>query len=421
MPLKNKQKKIILNNQHGAAAIVLTILIMAVMLSVTAVLFTAAINEIKLSSHSVRSAQAYYAAESGLEDTLLRFKNGWNFSTPYQLFVANASTTVNDLGVIGGSRTITSTGENENRIRNMAIIYELISSEVGFHYGAQAGEGGVIIENNCSIDGNIFSNGPIDGQGNHTIAGTVIVAQNGNYIDGAKIGGDAHADVCADSTIDGHLYSNNITNCTAGTGTSTLASEIATSALPVSDEMIAEWQAEAAMGGTISGDLNLAGGDNMTIGPKKIDGNLDMRVDAVLNVSGTLWVTGDMTLSQNAIMQLSPAYGGTSGMVITDGDIDLNNSFVARGSGESGSYLLLISTSSNNPAIDISNTIQADILFTNNGWIKINNSTNIREITGYGVHIRNGAGLTYEVGIASAAFSSGPGATWAVSGWREIE
>jgi hypothetical protein len=123
-------------------------------------------------------------------------------------------------------------------------------------------------------------------------------------------------------------------------------------------------------------------------------------------------------------MQLASNYGQTSGMVVADGKIDLQTTSQAIGSGEPGSYMLLISTKSgdsSDPAIVIGQSFSGDILFTNNGWIEVNNSTDIREITGYGVALKNSAGLTYEVGIANAMFSSGPGGAWEVTSWQEVE
>jgi hypothetical protein len=138
-------------------------------------------------------------------------------------------------------------------------------------------------------------------------------------------------------------------------------------------------------------------------------------------MTGTLWVTGNLTMTQSSILELDTAYGNLSGAVIVDGLIDLNNTAKARGSGVEGSYLVLISINSADPAISIDNTFEADILFALNGWVNVKNSTNIREITGYGIHIRNSAGLVYEVGLADSSFSSGPGGSWTVTDWKEVE
>ena len=157
------------------------------------------------------------------------------------------------------------------------------------------------------------------------------------------------------------------------------------------------------------------------MGPHKIDGNLSMSVSSILSMTGTIWVTGDLTISQSSILELDNAYGNLSGAIIVDGLTDLSQTGKARGSGTEGSYLVIVSTNSGNPAIAINNSFEADILFALNGWVTVKNSTNIREITGYGIHIKNHAGLVYEVGLADTSFTTGPGGSWTVTNWREIE
>jgi hypothetical protein len=408
-------------DQKGVMTILLAVLVIAIVFSISSGMFILNISRQKELNEHIRSAKAYYAAESAMEDALHRLSNSVTWTNNYSLNFDGASSTINISEDIGGSRSITVTGESSKRLRKLLAAYQLTSEGIGFHYGAQAGDGGLIIANGCTIDGNIYSNGPIVGSGNHTITGTAIVAKNTGTISGAKISGDAYVAKCTGgSTIGGNLITDDNDGCSAGS-VSALGSEIATSDLPVTQEMVDKWKIEAEKGGTIVGDINLAGGSNLTIGPKKINGNITMTVDAKLNIKGTLWVTGNITIRNNSVMKLVNDYGSLSGVVMADGLIDLDNSAKAKGSGQVGSYLMLLSTKSGNPAISIGQSFDADILFTLNGWVRVKNSTNIREITGYGIHLSNNSGLNYETGIANAVFTMGPGGSWEVITYKEIE
>ena len=409
-----------LNKNKGAISLVMVLIVMAAMLGVTTTMFLISSNELDIIRSSLNTNQSYYAAESGLEDVLLRIKNGWSIPESYDMYVGDASTTVISSVAVGGSQTFTSSGEISEQVRKVAVTYEITTDDVSFNYGAQAGDGGVVIENGCTIDGNIFTNGPIVGQGNHSVTGTVKVASANNYIDDLNVDVDAYVDVCNDSDIDGDLYTNTNNGCTADNIYS-LDEEVATASLPITDELINEWKTEAEAGGTHTGSLTVENGEELYLGPLKIAGSLRLEGDGTIFITGTLWVTGSLTMVNSGRLQLDSSFGNLSGAVVVDGVSDFNNTSKAVGSGVEGSYLVIASTNNGNPAISITNSFEADILFALNGWVVVKNSTNIREITGYGIHIQNNAGLIYEVGLADAAFSSGPGGSWAVSNWREVE
>ena len=169
------------------------------------------------------------------------------------------------------------------------------------------------------------------------------------------------------------------------------------------------------------GSQSFSGGVNY-LGPKKIEGNLTVKNDAQLLITGALWVTGVIDIQNSAIVKLDPAsYGSLSGKIVSDGVIILQNNSVSSGSGQAGSYLAYISTSPLKPAIVAKNNAKADIIFTSNGWVDIQNNTILREVTGYGIELENNAKISYEVGLQDASFSSGPGGSWKVTGWQEIE
>ena len=50
-------------------------------------------------------------------------------------------------------------------------------------------------------------------------------------------------------------------------------------------------------------------------------GNLTFSNNATLNVTGTIYVTGDITTSNNNTIKLDASYGSLGGVVMADGSI----------------------------------------------------------------------------------------------------
>ncbi|MDP2864355.1 MAG: hypothetical protein Q8N73_01690 [bacterium] len=408
-------------NQRGIAALLITNLILVAVFGIAVSIFALTYGEQKIIQNIVKTNQAYYAAEAGIEDALLRLSKNMKWSSLYNLNVGSALATIETSDVIGGSRTITSTGNFSNRIRKIQAVYKISADQISFHYGAQVGDGGIKMDNNSKIIGNVFSNGSLDGDPpNVEIQGTIKIAGTGKKFEGAKIFQDAFSDICENSQIIGELHVNTQINCTSGSSFS-LGDPISPIPLPISDSRIDQWKDEAAAGGTI-GSVNLSGSDQISLGPKRIEGNLIVQNNAILTITGTLLVTGIIDIKNLAQVRLDPqVYGNRSGVIIADGLITLQNDSISSGSGQSGSYLMYLSTASTNPAISIKNNAIVDILYTNNGWIVVENNAAMREITGYGIHIKNNTTVTYEIGLQDATFISGPGGGWTITDWKEIE
>jgi hypothetical protein len=359
----------------------------------------------------------------------LRLVKKMTLSAPYTFKVGQATSTVEISEIVGGSRTITATGNSLNRLRKIQVGYSVSTQQISFHYGAQVGEGGMTMGNNAVIKGNVYSNGSVV-SGKGYIEGTVIVAKNGNRIEGLIIQQDAQAHSCKDSQITGtltYVSGGTIQNCLAGGTIKIQPNEIPTKDLPIPQTQIDKWKSEAEKGGTISGDYTISGKITQNLGPVKITGNLLVDNNAVLNMTGTIWVVGDLRIDNGATIKLdSNSYGALSGVIVVDGKIKVRPNTYLKGSGQEGSYLLLLSTNpevsdTTNPAIDVDNNTDAAIFYTNQGLIVVRNNVKARELTGYKIFLDNNAEVAYETGLEEAVFSSGPGGSWKVVSWREVE
>jgi type 1 fimbria pilin len=189
--------------------------------------------------------------------------------------------------------------------------------------------------------------------------------------------------------------------------------------MPLSDAQIQEWKDDAAAGGTVSGDYNV-GWAGATLGPKKITGNLLVNGGGTLTVSGTLWVEGNITITSGGRVQLAPSYGTNSGAIVTDGRVSLSGGSNFAGSGQSGSYPFLISTSacpaasgcSGNNAISLSGGAGTVALVAQDGNVQIDGGSSLKQVTAKQITMTGGATLQYDSGLISENFSSGPGGSW---------
>ncbi|MDD5145482.1 MAG: pilus assembly PilX N-terminal domain-containing protein [Candidatus Pacebacteria bacterium] len=422
------------NSEKGFVAILMAILVLFVMVGVGLYIGILAVGEQKISSESVLGTQAYYASEAGIEDALLRINKKLHWISPYKITVGGASATTTISGALGGSRTITSEGEIAKRAKKIEVICEVSTDKISFYYGAQVGDGGLVIGNNATIVGNVFSNGTIISGNGGSATGSVVVARNGNKIKNLIVGGDAIVHTCEGSTIAGtltYVSGGSVGDCTAGTEIKSRPNEVSPQDLPISQSQIDKWKQEAAARGIISNDVFLTDGSINSLGPIQIGTpenpkNLTVTNNARLKVLGTIYVTGNINFSNNSIIELdNNSYGSYSGTIVADGKINIYNNSVERGSGAAGSYILILSTNNSvdpvSPAINVSNNADGAIFYTNLGMISLSNNMRAREITGYMVNLNNNAVVQYERGLENSNFSGGTGGAWEVTSWKEIE
>jgi len=297
------------------------------------------------------------------------------------------------------------------------------------------------MDGNAVVYGNIFSNGTIIGASNTKIYGDAISAGPNGKIKSIKVkvseegGSSAWAKTCESSQMDRELHYTSDIGCTAGSKHYHNPEDyVETEGMPITLEQIIEWKSEAASGGAIKG-YTLGGNNKDSLGPIKVNGNMVLNSNAVLTVNGTIWVTGNLELNSNTAVQLAQGYGSLSGVIVVDGKITVKSNVTLCGSEgfkgsrkcnpSIGSYLMLLSTKSssdpNNPAILATSNTKTAILYAANGFIRLGSNAKLREATGYGIYMDSNAEVTYETGLVNPLFSSGPGGSWQVESWTEIE
>lgn len=292
-----------------------------------------------------------------------------------------------------------------------------------------------VVGANNSFTGGVAKVGQYDGVWNSTSPAGLssyfkmyLGGLNG-YISNVDIGtagiGDANAYQVVDSTIAGTLYcqigSSNNKACNSS-GAIPGAQDF-----PVSSSQIEDWKTEAVAGQTINGNYNLS--SSGSLGPAKIVGNLTVEDNRILTMTGTIWVTGNIVIENGSSVVLGSGYGSGSGVLLADGRIDISNNTTFAGSGQSGSYIMALTTSdcplsdscNGDYAIEVENNIEAVILNAQNGTIKMSNNANAKQITAYKVFLEENTEINYETGMTNASFVNGPSGGWSVSSWGETQ
>jgi hypothetical protein len=312
----------------------------------------------------------------------------------------------------------------------------------------------LVMDNNSTVNGNVYSNGDITGatltriNGDAYAVDTInsVIVQNisaSRFIDNSQVGGNAdHYDLKrtnvtgnvsahsmtgtpSDCVVGGNAIYNTISGCTiSGTITTpnpTVPPDPTPQAFPVTDAQILEWQQAAEFGGVI-GSQTITG--VMSLGPIKINGDLELGNGSTLNMTGNIWVTGSVRLSNGSTLKLDPSWGDLSGVLLVGvtgstsaGYTDINNISQIMGSGNAGSFTMVISlregTAAN--AIQVANNAAGAIIYAPYGLIDVVNNAQLKEVSGYKIHMNNNAVINYDSGLQNANFTAGPGAGWQVA------
>lgn len=257
---------------------------------------------------------------------------------------------------------------------------------------------------------------------------TSIIGTNG-----VSIGGNAHANTLQDLSVGKDAYYQTQSGVTASgsscTGISTHchpgSSDPVAQNMAISDANIEDWQNQAASFGTFTGDITTC---PSTLAAGKYVGSITLPNNCTVIVSTPIWVTGNLNLTNSDILKLSNAVGGSSGVFVVDNFITLGNGNQTLGNGSSGSYLFLISNfdsqddSLHRDAIDLNNSGNSGIVYSNLGTINIYNNNDMSVISGYKLILGNGVTVNYSNGLASSFVSSGPSGSFsAIKGTYQIK
>lgn len=242
------------------------------------------------------------------------------------------------------------------------------------------------------------------------MGGVVTLLSGGN---GALANGDVHANTIDGLTINGDAYYSVILNSTVSGNSYPGSTDPTPTVFPISDANITAWKEEAASAGVTEGSLSYGNNCTVSLGPAKITGSVSFGNGCTVTVKSPLWIAGAMSAGNTTIFKLDPTFGASSGVIIVDGATSLGNGNDLRGSGTSGSYLMLLSTYSGT-AITAGNSSISGIVYAPFGVVALSDGASFKEITANGITMGNTATLNYETGLANTFFTSGPGGSYSL-------
>jgi hypothetical protein len=263
----------------------------------------------------------------------------------------------------------------------------------------------------------------LDGYFQIALGGQTSMIGGDTYAGGVLIGSTAADNAWAHevrgATVSGIIYCQ--VGATNNKACNTSQATPSPQAMPLSDANIQEYKDEALAGGTLTGDYHVDW-QNATLGPKKIVGNLLVDGGGTLTVSGTLWVTGTITVTGGGKIKLAASYGTNDGAIVTDGRVTINGGGTFSGSGQTGSYPFLITTSAcptqagcaGANAITMSGGAGTVALVAQDGTVSIAGGSALKAVTAKQISLDGGATLIYDSGLISTNFSSGPGGSWEI-------
>jgi hypothetical protein len=452
----------------GQAAILIIFVLGMVALLIGVSLVKTGFAESIMGRSTADSTQAFYAANSGVEDALYRVgKTGYTFrdvSSPdvYNVVLEDSSTEKisTNIKIYGTSDevTIESVGTYDNNIRKyirkIKTTAENTSAIPGFINAIQAGGGGVTLDNTTEVTGkggvpgNVYSKSYIKGKvkddtptgcknAASAIYGSAWAVDKIDSLDPGKgvcITASASATFLNNCYVHGPRYSpNSPLSCNGGTLHH--VDSIPVRELP--DVGVNKVKNYLTSHGNVIGGCKLTGsghlGDCMdgsdSLGDVIVNGDLEINATpgVTIKFTGPIWVTGNLIIRQNS--RITPLSTTISQMTIVDKTItsESNVSYMKN----VDAFLIFISTylsgpdSTNptfcdNPAITLSSNNNSVLFYSTVGCILINAHSEFKgAVLGEAVRVDNNSTVEYDPALQFAVFGLSSGGGWQISSFTE--
>ncbi|MFZ3044084.1 MAG: hypothetical protein WA058_03200 [Minisyncoccia bacterium] len=387
---------------------------------------------------TVAASQALALAEGAIDKAVSQMNQNPSYIGESNTVLGPGTFTITVATVDTDTKRITATGYVPNNasptaIKTIQANVGINNSVISFHYGIQSGNGGFFMDNSARVTGNVFSSGSVIGTSQNDVIGDVISSGASGRVYGIRATGSVYSHFLGNSsetTIvekDAYYYSTKTNTTVRGTSYPGSPDQSPVS-LPISDEQIADWETQAAAGGIatcLDGVYTIREG-NVSIGPLKIPCDLDIINGPTVTIQGHLWVTGNISIRNTAVVKMAASLGASNVAIIADNPsnqltsstIHVENQATFQNSGTPGSFVFLISQNRSAEAggevaaFNLVNSASALVAYAAHGLIPLANTVSLKEITAYKIRLQNSANVTYDTGLPSAVFESGPGGSW---------
>jgi hypothetical protein len=427
------------NTEGGQVMILISLFLLAGSLVLVHTLFTIVQSQVFVAREFSISKNMYIYTEGALEDVVYRHKNALLVSPTETLTNGSVSVVTTTTDILG-DKEILAIGNEDSRTRSIQV--KLIEGNgASFSFGVQTDQGGIVMENNSSINGNVYSNGSVVGSGLNLVKGSVISAGPFGFISEVHATGSAYAHTINDSYVEEDAFYTSIDMSTMVDGVKHAGSaDLSTSTLPISDTLIDGWAAYASSSAILSAECAASGGHiiydyDVTLGPAMIPCDVTFEKSPTITIAGVLWIVGDLKFKNGPEFEIDAGIGNKSVPLIVDdptdrlnsGTVVMSNSGSWTGNGNR-SYIMIISrneSAEQGGAVSAITLQQSNggalLVYANHGEITLENNTDLTEITAYRLRMRNNTEVEYDSGLASAIFTAGPGGGYEIDSWREVE
>lgn len=412
------------------------------------------------------SLDAFYAAQSGMEEAILQIGThgyGWPAEQSFTLNVDAGTADVRVWGDSEDQRYIESVGTYGNKIRKITAEIQNTTLKPGFANAIHAGAGGIELRNQTLVTskdgsgGNIYSNNFIKGAKNDFTASSGDCKNAASAVDGSvwahtfidKLGTndsgvcvlrEAHAENLNFCYAKDGLFSPNspLASCpTLGTYTNEPAPDI----IPLPNMGVDNLKYYLNAKGSIwSGDCVADGSGNSTdctngtfnLGNIIVTGTLTKPSNVDLRVTGPVWIKEDITFESLGSIKPATNITDVSQIILSDGIIT-SESNMTYGKNVNA-YLLLISTydpgvdtdqvcneeSGVASAITISSNSESVLFYSMHGCVKVNaNSQFHGALLGEGIRVDNNSNVEYDPDLQTAIFGLTSDGGWKVVDFME--
>jgi len=401
------------------------------------------------------SSKAYYAAQSGIEELMIRLRSHHHFGDSWDMSYTLDNGAVTYATISGNLNTkiATSTGVFGDFTRRLEVRVASSSSKASFLFAVQSGEGGFELEKNTEIrgmwgrPGNVYSNGDVLGEslssGNigAKILGDVwavgkISGLESDIRGGVYVAGDAMANELLKCEVAGDVEAPvSPTDCNYG-GEYRVAEKPEAMSMEAID--IEFWKQQAAQASTWPGDCIVDSGGGASdcsgaekkMGPVKIEGDLVINSGAVVTLSGPVWVEGDVTINSNVDVYVDDLLGSEGVVVVVDYEADRlgkgkiftssNVDFFQTADG--GPAVFVSSNLEDNcqmsPAVQVSSNTSTVVFSAPDGCVYFNANSFVRGVLAKKIHLSGNSVIEYDPRLATVILRTGLGG-WAVTSYKE--
>lgn len=393
-----------------------------------------------------RSKQVMLTAEAAVEDVAYRRVTDKDVDEVEEFNIggvtAYATTTFNALWV---EYTTRSEAEFAGVVRRAeAVVGE---QNINIDFGLLAGTGGISMANNVDIYGDLYANGPVVGNNSAEIYGDAISAGPSGLLEGISATGSVYAHTINDINADEDAFY--VVEAAASTVWGTRNNpwpDLPELPLPITDAIIQGWKDDILDIGTViaATDPECLGGtysitNDISLGWVKIECDLEIRKTGdttVLTMTGPIWVEGNLDFRQGPEVRIDASLGRYSAQFIVDNESDrinssqitIRNSTDFYGSGDSRSFVLLLSANEDsslggsNEAINIQQSANGDIIaYAANGLVTTNNGIDLIATVGHQIYLEQSSSIIYNVDVSKLFFPPAGDIVYELEDWEQIE